>query len=176
MIGDATGSPLGLAAIAAGLVTAGAAGAVGSRRRAPAVTLGLAGGMFAGVIGFLVAGSDGPRNVPQEVGIWASLGLAAFGLLGLLVFAGRPGARPLWRATWIVVLAAPLAAAALRFAVGAVCPLYVTRGAGYCYYDVDLLGGWAAAVTVMLAGDLLGIAFLLGVSALRARHAGRDLV
>jgi len=171
MVGYATGSPHALAAIAAALVGASVAGAIVSRRRAPAVTLGLVGGLLAAAVGFMAAGSDGPHGVPQEVGIWASCGLAVFGLLGLVLFPGRPPARTLWRATLIVALIAPIAAAALRFAVGAACPLYVTRGAGYCFYDVDLLGGWAAAVTVMLAGDLLGIAFLLGVSAWQARRA-----
>ena len=174
MIGYATGSPAGLATIAASLVAASVVGAILSRRRAPAVTVGLIGGLLAAVVGFLVAASDGPHGVPQEVGIWASLGLAIFGLLGLVLLPGRPPARVLWRATLIVALLAPFAAAVLRFAVGAACPLYVTRGAGYCFYDVDLLGGWAAAVTVMLAGDLLGIAFLLGVSAWQAREPRPD--
>jgi hypothetical protein len=173
MIGYATGSPLALAVIAVGLAGASVAGAVVSRRRAPAVTLGLVGGLLASVVGFAVAASDGRHGVPQEVGIWTSCGLAVFGLLGLIVLPGRPPARPLWRATLTVALIAPFAAATLRFAVGAACPLYVTRGAGYCFYDVDLLGGWAAAVTVMLAGDLLGIAFLLGVSAWQARQLER---
>jgi len=173
MIGYATGSPEALGVIAAGLVGASVAGAVVSRRRAPAVTLGLIGALIAAVVGFAVAGSDGPHGVPQEVGIWASLGLAVFGLLGLIALPGRPPARPQWRATVTTALIAPFAAATLRFAVGAACPLYVTKGAGYCFYDVDLLGGWAAAVTVMLAGDLLGIAFLLGVSAWHARRTER---
>jgi hypothetical protein len=173
MIGYATGSPVALAVIAIALVGASIAGAVVSRHRAPAVTLGLVGALIAAVVGFAVAGTTGPHGVPQAVGIWASLGLAIFGLFGLLVLRGRPPARQLWRATVTVALIAPFAAATLRLAVGAACPLYVTKGAGYCFYDVDLLGGWAAAVTVMLAGDLLGIAFLLGVSAWQARRAER---
>lgn len=173
MIGYATGSFAWLAVIACVLVAASAAGALLARRRAPAVTIGLVGALPAGIAGFFVAGFDGPHGVPQEVGIWASLGLAVFGLLGLALVPAHPPALPLWRATLVVALAAPLAATALRFAVGAACPLYVRRGARYCFYDVDLLGGWAAAVTVMLAGDLLGIAFLLGVSAWQARGIER---
>ncbi len=158
--------------IAGVLAAATAAGALIARPRAPAVTIGLVGALVAGVVGFFVAGVDGPHGVPQEVGVWASLGLAVFGLLGLALAPARPPARPLGRATLIVALAAPVLATVLRFAVGIACPLYVTRGARYCFYDVDLLGGWAAAVTVMLAGDLLGIAFLLGVSAWQAREPG----
>jgi len=37
-----------------------------------------------------------------------------------------------------------------------------------------VLGGWASAVAFMIGGDLLGIAFLLGVSALQARETERD--
>ena len=76
MNGYETGSTAGLATIATALMAASLVGAIVSRRRAPAVTLGLVGGLLAAAVGFWVAASDGPHGVPQEVGTWASLGLA----------------------------------------------------------------------------------------------------
>jgi uncharacterized membrane protein YjfL (UPF0719 family) len=173
MIGYATGSQAALFAIAVGLLAVSLGAAWLCRRHAPAVTLGLVGGALVGLVGFVASSADGPRGVPQEVGVWASLGLAVFGLLGLVFLPGRPPSRPLWWATAAVALAAPLIGVAGGFLMTAACPLYVTRGAGYCHYDIDLLGGWASAVGAMIGGDLLGIAFLLGVSAWQARALER---
>jgi len=173
MIGYATGSQAALLAIAVGLLAVSLSAAWLCRRHAPAVTLGLVGGALVGLVGFVASSADGPRGVPQEVGIWASLGLAVFGLLGLVILPGRPPSSTLWRATAAVAIAAPLVGVGGGFLMTAACPLYVTRGAGYCFYDVDLLGGWASAVGTMIGGDLLGIAFLFGVSAWQAREVER---
>lgn len=165
-----SGSLEGLAMIGSVLVGACIAGAVLCRRLAPGVSLGLAGGLLAGVLGFFVSSADGPKLVPAEVVIWASCGLGAFGLIGLLVLPGHPPAAPLRHAAVAVALAAPFVAVALGSLLVEACPLYVTRGAGYCFYDFDMLGGWAAGVAIGL--DLLSIAFLLGVSAWQARKTG----
>jgi len=81
-----------LAAIAAALVAACITDAVLARCRAPAVSLGLAAAAVTGVIGFFVSPADGPRGVPQDVVLWASGGLAVFGLLGLIFLPGRASA------------------------------------------------------------------------------------
>ncbi len=75
-----------------------------------------------------------------------------------------------------VALAAPFVAVALAYLLVTACPLYRTRGAEYCFYDFDMLGGWASGVAIAIGLDLLGIAFLLGVSARQARKAGSDLL
>jgi uncharacterized membrane protein YjfL (UPF0719 family) len=173
VIGYAIGSQAALLAIALGILAVSFGGAWLCRRRAPAVTLGLAGGALVGLVGFVASSADGPRGVPQDVGVWASLGLAVFGLLGLVFLPSRPPSTALWRATIAVAIAAPFVGVASGFLMTSACPLYVTRGAGYCFYDVDLLGGWASAVAVMIGGDLLGIAFLLGISAWQARAVER---
>ncbi len=66
-------------------------------------------------------------------------------------------------ALWLVVLT-PFAAAALLQAILDACPLYVTRGSGLCYYDFDLLGGWAAGVAFLFVADMLILAGLLWLS------------
>jgi hypothetical protein len=57
-----------------------------------------------------------------------------------------------------------VAAAALLLAVQRACPLYVTRGAGLCYYGADLMGGWAAGVTFLFGVDMVILAALLCLS------------
>lgn len=101
--------------IGAVLVGACIAGAVLCRRRAPAVSLGLAGGLLAGVFGFFVSSADGLKLVPADVVLWASCGLGALGLIGVLVLPGRPAAAPLRHAAVAVVLAAPFVAAAVGY-------------------------------------------------------------
>jgi hypothetical protein len=66
-------------------------------------------------------------------------------------------------ALWLLA-ATPFAAAALLLAIQRACPLYVTRGAGLCYYDADLMGGWAAGVTFLFGVDMLMLAALLCLS------------
>jgi hypothetical protein len=62
-------------------------------RRAPAVSLALIGSLFGAVAGFLMGNADGPAEVPAYTAVWASLGLFAFGILGLLTCAPRASSR-----------------------------------------------------------------------------------
>ncbi len=150
------------------------ASAVLARRRAPAVSLGLAAAVVVGVTAFFVGSNNGHRGVPQDVALWASGALAFFGLLGLIFLPGRAPAAPLWRATAVTAICVPLVGVAVRFAVTDACPLYVARGSGHCFYDIDLMGGWAAAVAAAIGLDVLGVAFLVGVSVWQARLVPRD--
>jgi hypothetical protein len=61
-------------------------------------------------------------------------------------------------------------ATVVHFAVTDACPLYVGRGSGYCRYSVDVMGGWATTVAVLVALDMLCVAFLLGVTGWQARR------
>ena len=160
-----------LASIAGMCVAASAAGALVFARRAPAAALALAGFTFAAIGGVYAAAADGPRNVPAETMITASAGMGVAGLVGLLLTRGRPPARSLRRAAVGVLLASPFAAAFLSFSLLSACPLYVTRGAGYCFYDFDLLGGWVTGVVGLFGIDMVFLAAVLLVSARQARTA-----
>jgi hypothetical protein len=152
-------------------VLIGAAAIVGAvlvRHHAPAVTLALVGAVGAGFIGFEYSANSGRHGVPQDVAIWACFGLAFFGLLGLVFLPGRPPARWLWRAAIVTAVAAPFAGLLVGLALVQVCPLYVTDGAGYCHYEIDLMGGWASAVAAAVGLHFLGVAFLFGTSAWQA--------
>lgn len=107
----------------------------------------------------------------HDVVLGASGGLPEIGLLGLVFLPGRAPAARSWRATTVAAVCAPLVGLVVLFSVTDACPLYVTRGSGYCYYYFDMLGGWAASVAIAVGLDVLGIAFLLGVSAWQARLA-----
>jgi hypothetical protein len=61
--------------------------------------------------------------------------------MGLLVTPRGP-ARLLRRVAAAVVLTAPLATASLAVALLEACPLYVTDRSGFCFHEIDVLGGW----------------------------------
>lgn len=153
-----------LLGIAVVLATASLAGAALLRHRAPAVSLALVGGVAGGLYGLHFASHHDPKNVPADVAIWATCGLVAFGLLGLLVTPRGPS-RTLRRiAAWVAALA-PLAAAALAIALLWACPLYVTKNAGFCIHEIDVLGGWITSVTCLFAVDAAALVVMLLVSA-----------
>jgi hypothetical protein len=148
-------------------------------RRAPAVSLAMIGSLFGAVSGFLIGNADGPAEVPAYTAVWASVGLFAFGLLGLITSCTpRATSRSLHRAAFVVLVAAPFAAAALTVLVQLACPLYVSgKGSGFCNYQgVDLLGGWVSGVIVGFLVDAAFVAGLLFVSAWQIRRSdARDV-
>jgi hypothetical protein len=146
-----------------GLVLAGGCliGALLLRRRAPAVTIALVGAAVAGTVAFFVSAAHDRHGAPQDVGVWASVGLWVGWVFGLFVMRRRPPSRPLWRVALTCLVLAPFGAALLLLSVQQACPLYVTRGAGYCFYDADVLGGWAAGVTFLFIVDMVAIAAML---------------
>jgi hypothetical protein len=153
-----------LLSIAVVLATASLAGAALLRHRAPAVSLALVGGVAAGLYGLHFAYHHDPKSVPADVAVWATCGLVAFGLLGLLLTPRGP-ARTLRRiAAWGAALA-PLVAAVLAIALVWACPLYVTKNAGFCFHEIDLLGGWITSVTFLFVVDAAALVVMLLVSA-----------
>jgi hypothetical protein len=150
--------------IAVVLIGAGLTGAALFRRRAPAVSLGLIGGLAGGLWGFFVGVQHDPTSVPADVAAWSTGALVAFGLVGLLLTPRGP-ARTLRRiAAWMAGLA-PLAVAALAVVLLYACPLYVTEDAGYCFHEVDVLGGWISFVTLLFLVDAAVVVIVLLVSA-----------
>jgi len=154
-----------LAFIAVLLASLCLVGALYAAARVPAVSIALVGAVVGGVAAYAFAIADGPHGVPQDVAVGASWALIGSGLIGLLATRPRSAARSQRRAALAIALAAPVAAFALAALVLEACPLYVTHHAGLCFYDVDLLGGWASAVVALLVVDLLALATLLLVSA-----------
>jgi len=140
-------------------------------RRAPAVSFALIGAVVVGLCGFVIGGADGPHWLPSEVSVWASLGVAAGGLVGVMLTDGKPTDRRfLTRGGVIVLFLAPGAAIALGLALAEACPLYSRFLKGYCYYgDEDLLGGWATGVAMLFFLDLVTLGALFLISAHRAR-------
>jgi hypothetical protein len=153
-----------LLGIAIVLVAASLAGALLLGARAPAVSLALIGGMAGGLCGFYFGSRHGPKGVPADIAVWATCGLVALGLIGLLVTPHGP-ARFLRRAAVGVVLTAPLAAASLAAALLYACPLYVTDHAGFSFHEFDVLGGWIAGVVVLFVLEAAALTVLLLVSA-----------
>jgi hypothetical protein len=153
-----------LLGIALVLVATSLAGAVLLFVRAPAVSLALLGGVAGGLCGFYLSSRHDPRGVPADVAVPATCGLVALGLVGLLL-TPRGHARFLRRAAAWVFLIAPLAAASLAAAFVRACPLYVTDHAGFCFHEVDVLGGWVSQVVVLFLLDAAVLAVLLLVSA-----------
>jgi len=147
----------------------GVIGAVLAIRRAPAVTLALFGWVLGGVGGFAIARLASEHNVPKNVALGASIGLAALALLGVLVTRATPPARTLKLAAAWVALASPFAIAATTLSLLYACPMYV-RG-GYCHYDFDMLGGWLSGVVILFTGDLVVLVLTLLWSARQARLA-----
>jgi hypothetical protein len=137
------------------------------RRRAPAVSLALGGSLLGGIAGFFVGNADGPAEVPAYTAVGASLGLFAFGYLGLLTTWARAPSRSLNRAALLVLLVAPFAAGSLTMLLQRACPLYVRgKHSGFCNYQgADLLGGWVSGVIVAFLVDAVFLAGLLFVSA-----------
>jgi hypothetical protein len=150
-----------LLAIAVVLVIGCVVGAVLLLRRAPAVSIALACGVVVGTVAFFVSATRGPRGLPQDVGVWASVGLWIGGTIGLVLTRGRRGSGPLWRIALTCLILTPFGATLLLLAVQQACPLYVMRGAGYCFYADDVLGGWAGGVTVLFILDSLAIVGLM---------------
>jgi len=164
-----------LAAIAAVLTVVCIAGSVLARRRVPAVSIGLAGGLITGLIAFVISSADGRRGVPQDVVVWASIGLVLYGLVALFVLPAPAPAASWRRFGAVIVLCAPLLGLVTVSALQHACPLYVGRGSGFCFYYADVLGGWTAGAAIALSIDLLFVAFLIGVSAVRYRRSSSDL-
>ncbi len=159
-----------LASIALMCIAASAAGAVVFARRAPAAAVSLAGLIVGAIVGYNLAAADGPRNVPADTILAASIFMGLAGLVGLVFLKGRQPAASLRRSAAAAILAAPFAAAFLTFALLSACPLYVTRDAGFCYYDFDLLGGWVTGVVGLFGIDLMFLAAVLFVSARQAEE------
>jgi len=153
-----------LLGIALVLVAASLAGTLLLVSRAPAGSLALVGGVVGGLSGFYYGSRHDPKGVPADVAVWATCGLVALGLIGLLV-TPRGQARFLRRAAAGVILIAPLAAASLAAVLVQACPLYVTDHAGFCFHEIDVLGGWISQVVVLFILDAAALAILLLVSA-----------
>ena len=150
-------------------------------RRAPAVSGSLVGSIIGAIAGFLVGNADGPAEVPAYTAVGASVGLFAFGVLALPIMAARGPSRSLTHAAWLVLLAAPFAAAALTFLLQGACPLYISgKGSGFCNFKGgDLLGGWVSGVIVAFLVDAVFVAvslFVCGWKAMlsEARDAVKD--
>ncbi|MGE5227071.1 MAG: hypothetical protein ACM3OO_09385 [Planctomycetaceae bacterium] len=148
--------------VATVLVTMVALGAVAAWRPAPAVTVALIAAVAAGIASYVVARADGPRGVPAHVAEAFSVGLVIGGLLGLVATRRRrPGEWPMRRDALWLLAATPFAASAFLLAIQSACPLYVTKGSGLCFYDVDVLGGWASEVTLLFVVDAVIVAGIL---------------
>jgi hypothetical protein len=152
---------LGIAIVS---VAASLTGALLLVSRAPAVSLALVGGVAGGLCGFYFSSRHDPKGVPADVALWATCGLVALGLIGLLVTPGG-SASFLRRVAVGVLLMAPLAAACLAAVLVQACPLYVTDHAGFCFHEIDVLGGWISQVVVLFILDAAALAVLLLVSA-----------
>jgi hypothetical protein len=149
--------------IASVLVLVIAVGALTAWRPAPAVSTALVGGLAAGIAAYVVSRSNGPRGVPIDVAGAFSVGIVVGGIAGqALTRRRRPAhAWPMRRdAAWLLVVT-PFAAATFLQAILTACPLYVTRDSGLCFYNVDVLGGWASAVTFLFVVDMLILAGFL---------------
>jgi hypothetical protein len=148
----------------------GVVGALLLLRRAPAVSIGLVGGVVAGIFGFFVSAADGPGGVPADVARWASAGLLVAGSAGAATTKGRPPSSFLWHAAVACLVAAPFGALLIFLLVQQACPLYVTRGSGYCFYDFDMLGAWASGVAFLAGIDALVLMTLFLVSGRQAKR------
>jgi hypothetical protein len=152
------------------LIVVGLAVAALFARRAPAVSFALLGAMVAGALGYLITDPDGPHWVPSRASIWASVGLAMFGLVGACLTRADPASiRFLERAGWVVLAFAPAVAFLIADAMASACPRE-TAGTGYCFYgDTDLFGGWGAAIMTMFFLDGVVLALLFWISAWQGR-------
>ena len=136
--------------------------------------MGLVTGLIIGVITLLISAREGQHGVPILVLMFASTGLAASGIVALYFVPAHVPTGSLRRAAVATAAIAPLVGLMALFAMQDACPLYVTRGSGFCHYNEDVLGGWTAAAAVIISLDLLVIALLLWITAIRASHADLD--
>ena len=152
------------------LVGVGMAGAALLTHHAPAVTIALLGAMFAGLCAYLLTDPAGPHWVPSQASLWASVGLAAAGLTGVVMTRGRPEhLRFSARAGWITFALAPVAAVVIVRTMAPSCP-YDSHGIGYCFAgDTDLFGGWGTAFAAMFFLDGVVLALLFWISAWQGR-------
>lgn len=146
-------------------------GALWARTRAPAVTIALGTGVVTGVVTVWIASVDSPRGVPLVALVSASGAMVTSGFISLWLLPKGGSGRSLRAAALWTVVAAPLVGLGALVSIQHACPLYVTKGAGACYYQHDVLGGWSAAAAVVIALDTAFIAVLLMVSAWRTDRA-----
>ena len=133
------------------------------------MSLALFGAVAGGVVGYIVDVEPALRGLPAHVMLWASGGLVLFGTVGLLFRGGGPAEAIRVAAIW-VLLVGIIAAGAIAWLLLQACPLYITRGAGVCYYKNDVLGGWISEVVFYFAFDVIVVAGLLPLSSLRVRR------
>ena len=131
-------------------------------------------GLTTGVLTFFFASRDGLHGVPLVVMMWASVALTVSGLIARCFFRAHAPVKTL-RCTAAAVLAvAPFVGVLALLSLQHACPLSVTRGSDYCFYDQDHLGGWSAAVGRITSLDLIVIAFLIWLSADQSERDGRE--
>jgi hypothetical protein len=130
------------------------------RRIAPAASIALVGAVAGGI-----HASDRPAFAPAAGAVGATLGLVAFGIVGLIVAASRSTRSTRRRTALAVFGGGVISAGALTFLLLAACPLYVMH-AGYCSHgDVDVLGGWISCVVALYLFDVVALtAFVLASS------------
>jgi uncharacterized membrane protein len=159
-----------LLAIACLLIAFCVVGGLVLLRHAPPVSVALFGAVVLGLFGFFITAADGPRGVPADVAGWVSIGLVGGGVIGLVTTRGKPPSSLLWHVAVRCLVALPFGALLLLLLIQRACPLYVMRGAGYCFYDVDVLGAWAAEVTFFFCADVLLVVVLLLMSGRQAKR------
>lgn len=152
--------------LAAGVIGFFVLAAVLTRSSAPAVTVSALGGLLAGAITFFVAASNGPHGVPLSVGAGVSVGVVVGAVAGFVLTRRRArGAWPMRRSALGLLAATPVLVGVLVVTTLDACPLYdESRRAGFCHYDVDVLGDWVTGVAVAFAGVLLVWVVLLWVA------------
>ena len=164
-----------LAVSAVVLVLTCLAGAFWTRTRAPAATIGLVTGVFTGGAALWIASTDSPHGAPMVALASASAAMATSGFLALWFLPASTKDHKVFRVGVVVLLVAPLAGLATLLAVQDACPLYVMRGAGVCFYEYDVLGGWSSAAALTMTLDVIVVAALLLVTDRRARGAEADV-
>jgi hypothetical protein len=151
----------------------GLVAAVAFARRAPAVSIALVTAIVAAAVRIYLG--TGPGRLPIGVMTWASVALGLGGFVGLIVTKPRAGGASTRR--WAIGSAAaafPMALA-LAFVLMEMCPPYVNRGAGICYWgNEDLLGGWISAVSLEMFLDVMFLAVVLAISAWQADRRARE--
>jgi hypothetical protein len=165
-----TGSEAELVALALGLAAAALAGAVWGSRRAPATSIGLVTGVVTGAasVWILSVATKESHGVPAVVLTAASAAFVASGLLAAMLLPAIERGRSLRPVIVALFLAAPLAGLATLLTVQHACPLYVTRAAGACFYEHDVLGGWSTGAAVLVGLDIAALAAMLLITELRA--------
>ena len=150
--------------LAPALIVCSLAGALYLRRRAPAVALGLLGGVLAGFIGHRSAHGV---SVPAYVIERAFWGLLVLGIAGALI-PPRASPRYLWRAAALSVPFGMLAVSLTFFVMRAwTCTDYDPATRVWCA-GVDLFMGISGVVTLCVGVCALVLVGLFVVSASRA--------